>query len=174
MDVFVRGGQLHPIHEHPDWHELALVGAPVHHLVLHEVFGFRLGGGACPECLLPDQVDFHELYLKLDQVEQYFAENHILQMIEVLIKLELNVQAVLNSNLHFHLRDLLGLLHVAIVVQNCEVNFLDHGQLHVAGDRDAHEISNSPCDPVECLVLFLEIRELEFEALGFGQDAGGF
>lgn len=73
VDVFVGGRQLHSIHEHPDGHELALVRAPVHHLVLHKVLGFRFGRGACPESLLPDQVDLHELYFELDKVEQHLA-----------------------------------------------------------------------------------------------------
>lgn len=95
-------------------------------------------------------------------------------MVKVLIELELDVKAVLDTYLHFHLSNLLGLLHVAVIVQHCEIDFLDHGQLHVAGDCDAHKVSHSARDSVECLVLFLEIGELELKALGLGQDAGGF
>ena len=84
------------------------------------------------------------------------------------IELKLNMETVLNSYFHFHLCDLLGLFNIAVIMQDCKINLLDHSQLHITGDCNTHKISYSACNSIEGFVLFLEIGELEFEALGFG------
>lgn len=60
-------------------------------------------------------------------MEKHSADNHILQMVEMFIKLELYVQTVFNTDFHLHLCDFLSLFHITVVMQNCEIHLFDNG-----------------------------------------------
>lgn len=95
-------------------------------------------------------------------------------MVEVLVKLKLDMQAVFNADLHFHLRGGLCLLHIAVVMQDCEIILLYYSCLHIPIDNNSDKIPDSACNTIEGLVLFLEVGELEFKDLVLGQDASRF
>lgn len=99
-------------------------------------------------------------------MEQHSALNDVLEMIEVLIKLEFNMKTVFNTDLHLHLLNLLGLLDVTVIMQYGKIKFLDNGCFHVSVDNHSDEISNSACNPIECFILFFKISELKSEAFG--------
>jgi hypothetical protein len=106
-------------------------------------------------------------------VEEHAAQDHVLEVVEVLVELKLDVEAVLDAHLHFHLGGLLGLLHVTVVVQDREVSLFADGGFHVAVHDGPDEVPDPPGDTVEGLILLLEVGEPELEGLGFCQDAGG-
>ena len=94
-------------------------------------------------------------------------------MVEMLVELELNMQAIFNPHLHLHLSHCLSLFSVVIVVHNCEVNFLGHCGLHVSVDKGSNEIPDPSCNPIEGLILFLEVGKFEVELFFLSQDACG-
>ena len=96
-------------------------------------------------------------------MEEYPTNNNILQVIEMLIKLKLNMQAILNPNFHFHLSFLLSFFHITIKMQDRKINLLDDGSFHITVDCGPNKISDSPSNTIKCLILFLKVRELEFE-----------
>lgn len=104
-------------------------------------------------------------------MEEHAPQNNILEMIEMLIKLELNMEAVFNSDLHFHLGNLFCFLYIAIVVQDCKIKLLYDRGLHVAGHCGTDEVAYTPGDAIECLVLLLEVWEFEFKVFALRQDA---
>ena len=101
-----------------------------------------------------------------------FSQDDILQVVEMFGKLKLDMQTVFNADFHFHGSDGLCLLCVVIVVHDGEVDFLCDGGFHVPIDGSPDEVSDSPCDSIESLVLFLETGELEVEFLAFSQETG--
>lgn len=104
-------------------------------------------------------------------MEEHAAKDNILEMIEMLVELKLYVKGILNAHLHLHLSLFLGLFDIAVVMQDCEIDLLYNCGLEVAVHDCADEVADSACDPVECLILLLEVRELELEGFCFGQDA---
>lgn len=95
-------------------------------------------------------------------------------MVEMLVELEFDMQAILDSNLHLHLCGSLSLLNITIVVQHSEVDLLHDCGLHVPANLPTDEVSNPPSYSIECLVLFLKIGELELELFIISEDASWF
>lgn len=95
-------------------------------------------------------------------------------MVEVLIELELNVKAVLDTHFHLHLGDCLGLLSVVVVVHDCKINFLGDCGFHVPVDEGPDEIPDPTCDSIKSFVFFFEVGELEVELSVFSKNAGRF
>lgn len=92
-------------------------------------------------------------------------------MIEMFIELELNVQAILNADLHFHLSLLFRCLYITIIMKNCEIRFLRDGCLQISVHYCTDEVADPSSNTIECLVLFLEVGEFELETFVLSQDA---
>lgn len=95
--------------------------------------------------------------------------NHVLQVIFRLGVLELNMQTVLDPNIH--LDRAIRLRRHAIRVDP-EVLLADHVR-HSPGDGYADEIAQLHVDPVVGLVLLFDVFEVEGEGLGVLQFARG-
>jgi hypothetical protein len=96
----------------------------------------------------------------------------VFEMVERFIVFEVDVQAVLDADLHFHGDDLGGSFDFLIGQQNSEIDFLDDTEF--SGNNHPDEVSDSTSNALEGLVFFLEVRELEVELLVFSEDARGF
>ena len=107
-------------------------------------------------------------------MEEHPPQNHILQVIEVLVELEFDVKTIFNPDLHFHLRRDLGFLRVVIVVHDCKVDLLGDGGFHVAVDDRPDEISDPTSDPIKCFVLLFEVGKFKFELSVFSEEACRF
>ena len=173
MDVLVGRRELHALHVHPDGDHLALVRTAVHYLELDQRFCFGLGGGAGSEGLLADEGDLHALDLYLDEVEVDASDDDVPQVVEGLVVLEVDVQAVLNPHFHLHRHHLSLTLHALIRQQHCEVLLLRRGEFVVLQHDHPDEVAHSAGDAVEGLVLLLKVGELELVGLVLGHDAGG-
>lgn len=167
--VLVARPQLNSLQVHPDGHDLSPVRAAVHDLELDHCLGLRLRGGACAEGLLPDEGDLHALEFDLDEMEANPAHDDVPEVVEGLVVLEVDVQAVLNAYLHLHRDHLLSVLYIATRQQHREVYLLHYAYLTVHNHSD--EVPHSPSNPVERLVLLLEVRELELVTLSLHHDA---
>lgn len=102
----------------------------------------------------------------------YSSHDDVFQVVEGLVVLEVDVQTILNTDLHLHRDNFSGPFDLFVREQNCEVDLFDDVEL--SGDYDTDEVSNSSCDSVEGLVLLLEVWELELVRFIFCENAGGF
>lgn len=102
------------------------------------------------------------------------ADDDISQVVEGLIVLEVDVEAVLNTYLHLHRHDLSLSLHGLIGKQHCEVLLLGRGELVVLGNDDPDEVAYPTSHAIECLVLLLEVGEFELVGLILSEYACGF
>ena len=97
------------------------------------------------------------LDLQPDQQEIDPPHNHILQVVFTLAVLELNVQAILNPDVHLDAAVGLGRDPVGV---DPDV-LLAHDVGHAPGDRAADEVAELAVDPVVGLVLFFDVLEVE-------------
>lgn len=107
-------------------------------------------------------------------MEQHSAFNDVFQVIEMFIELKLNMKTILDTYLHFHLLNFLGLFHIAVVMQYSEIWLFNDCGFHVPVDNYSNEVSHSPSNAVECFIFLLEICKFEFETFSFSQYACRF
>jgi hypothetical protein len=104
VDVLVGGSQLHPIQVHADGNNFPSLWAPIHNFILDQCFCFCFGlVGPGPKRFLPDEGDFHEFDFESHEAKSHISQDHILEVVEVFVELELDVEALLYSHFHLHL-----------------------------------------------------------------------
>jgi hypothetical protein len=101
-------------------------------------------------------------------VEVYLPDDTILQVIKAFVILEIYMETLLDAHLHFHRDHFFGLFDGLVRQKDGEVDLFAYCGFVVSVDRRPDEVSYSSGDPVEGLVLFLEIGELELPTLGLG------
>lgn len=106
VNVLVRWRQLDTVHVHSDRDHLTLIRASVHDFVLDESISLSDYFGAGSESFLPDKTDFHAFDFDFDKMEADFADDDVLEMVELFIPLKFDVKTVLNTDFHFHGGDL--------------------------------------------------------------------
>lgn len=77
----------------------------IHQFELHEVLRLVVCAGSHACCLPSNDRQLHVLDLDSDQEEVNFAQNHVLQVVLLLVEFKLDVQAVLNTDLHLDALD---------------------------------------------------------------------
>lgn len=101
------------------------------------------------------------LNLEPDQQEVDASNNDVLEVVLALAVLELDVQAVLDANVHL---DAAVHLRGDAVAVDPNVLFADHVG-HAARDCDADKVAQLDVDAVVRLVLLLDVLEVEVEGL---------
>ena len=172
MDVLVRWGQLDSIHVHTDRNSFSFFWTSIHDLILHQILSFSFGSiSSSSKSLLPNKINFHKLNFKFNKMKKNPTKNHILKMIEMFIELELNMQAIFNTNFHFHLSSFLSFFNITVIMQNSKINLFNYCCLHISCYCCPDKISYTSCYPIKCFIFFLEVWELEFEIFILSQDA---
>jgi len=121
VNIFIGRSQRNSIHVHSNWNGFSLIWAPVHHLIPHQRFSFSFGGCSRPKGLLPHKCDLHTFHFDLNQMKVNSSHNDVFQMVETFVVLEIDVQAILYANLHFHWYLLCCLLYLFIGKQDGKV-----------------------------------------------------
>lgn len=119
--------------------------------------------------LSPYNRQLHMLNLQPNQQEIYPPHNNILQMILRLGILKLDMQTILNPDIHLDRTVRLRRHPVRI---DPYVLLADHVR-HPSGDCDADKVPEFDIDPIVGFVLFLDVFEVEREGLRVLQFAGG-
>jgi len=91
-------------------------------------------------------------------------------MVKLFVPLEVDMKAVLDSDLHFHRSDFC-LFDFIIGEKHCKVDLFSQGRLHVSGQNDSDEISDSAGYPIESFILFFKVGEFEFAGFILSQDS---
>lgn len=138
------------------------------HLEAHQrltlvVLVWRRPGG-----LPPDDAKLHVFDLQPDQQEVDPPDYDVLQVVLALGVFELDVQAVLNTDVHLDAAVHLGRDAVRV---HPDV-LLPDDICHAAADGDADEVAQLDIDAVIGLVLLLDILEVEVVSLGVLELAG--
>ena len=120
---------MHTLHVHSDRNHFSLIRTTVHNLKLDKRLGLSFGGCAGSEGFLADQSDLHALDLYLDEVEVDPSHDDVSQMVKGFVVLEINVQAILNTDLHLHRHNLCLSFHTFIGQQHREVLLFGGGEL---------------------------------------------
>ena len=107
--------------------------------------------------LAADDAQLHMLDLQADEQEIDAPDNHIFQMVLALAVLELDVQAVLDADVHLDAAVRLGRDPVGV---HPDV-LLAHHVRHPPRHRAADEVAQLAVDPVVGLVLLLHVLEVE-------------
>ena len=142
---------------------------PIHNLKPHQRLTLIILIRRRPRRLPPNNTQLHMLNLQPHQQKVNPPHNHILKMVLALTILELDMQAILNADIHL---DAALRLRRHLVGVHPDVLFADDVG-HAARDGDAHEVAELDVDPVVGLVLLLDVLEVEGEGLGVLQVAGG-
>jgi len=116
MNVFVRRCQLDSIHVHSDWHLFPFFRTSIHNLILHQILSLSFSSTTSPKSLFPNKINFHKLDFKFNKMKKNTTKYNIFKMIEIFIKLELNMKTILNTNLHFHLMLFFSLFYITIIM----------------------------------------------------------
>lgn len=103
-----------------------------------------------------------------DEQEVDAADDDVLEMVLALAVLELDVQAVLDTDVHLDAAVHLRRDAVAVDPHVLLADDVGHAPRH----GDAHEVPQLHVDPVVRLVLLLDVLEVEVEGLGVLQLAG--
>lgn len=101
------------------------------------------------------------LNLQPDQQEVDAPDDDILQMVLALTVLKLNMQAVLDTDVHLDAAVHLGGDAIAV---NPKVLLADHIS-HAARDRNTDKVAQLDVDAVVRLILLLDVFEIEVEGL---------
>ncbi len=125
-----------------------------------------VGGGA--RGLAADDAELHMLDLEAHEQEVDAADDNVLEVVLALAVLELDVQAVLDADVHLDAAVHLGRDAVAV---DPDVLLADHVG-HAARHGDAHVVAQLDVDAVVRLVLLLDVLEVEVEGLRVLQLAG--
>ena len=123
IDVPHCGGEVIAGEEDSDGDALPPHRRPVHDLVLGDRLVLVEGVGSTPRGLPLDYCNLHVFDLDPHQKEIYLAHDHVFQMILGLVILELNVEALLNADLHLD-----GVVHLWVRGQGVgrDVKLLGH------------------------------------------------
>lgn len=79
------------------------------------------------------------------------------------------MKTVFDTDLHFHGGNC-SFFDGVIGQEDGKVEFFSKSSFHVSGQSASEEVSDSPSDTVECLILFFEVRELELESFAFSEN----
>lgn len=120
-------------------------------------------------CLPPDYAQFHVLDFQPHEQEIDSSNNDVLEMVLALAVFKLNVQTILNPNIH--LDDTVCLRRHAIAVDP-EI-LLTNNIRHAPRDGDADEIAQPDVDARVRLILLLDVLEQERERVRVLQLARG-
>jgi hypothetical protein len=131
VNIFVGRRQLDTIHVHSDRNDFTFVRTAIHDFVFDQCVCFGRVLCSCTKCFLSYQTDLHASDFDLDQMETDFSYNHVSQMVKLFVPLEFNVQAFLNTDLHFHWSDG-SLLYFVIGLEDCEIEFFGKSCFHVS------------------------------------------
>ena len=107
-------------------------------------------------------------------MEVHTANDDVPEVVEGLVVLEVNMEAILDTHLHLHRHHLSLSLHALIGQQHCEILLFRCGKLVILEHDDPDEIPDPACDAIEGLILLLKVRELELVGLVLGHYASGF
>lgn len=118
-----------------------------------------VGGGAGG--LAADDAELHVLDLEADEQEVDAADDDVLEVVLALAVLELDVQAVLDADVHLDAAVHLGRDAVAVDPHVLLADDVGHAPRH----RHPHEVPQLHVDPVVRLVLLLHVLEVEVERL---------
>ena len=102
MNIFVRWGQLNTVHVHSDGNNFTLIRATVHNFILNQSISFGDTFGTSSKGFFSNKTDFHAFDFNLDQMEADLSNNDISQVVKLFVPLKLNMQAILNTDLHLH------------------------------------------------------------------------
>ena len=119
--------------------------------------------------LAPDDAQLHMLDLQPDEQEINAADDHVLEVVPRLAVLEFNVQAVLDTDVHFD--DAVGLWGHAVAVHP-QVFFADRVG-HAPRHGHTHKVAQAHVDARVRLVRLLDVFEVEGEGVRVRQLAGG-
>lgn len=95
-------------------------------------------------------------------------------MVEGLVVLEVNMQAILDTHLHLHRHNFSLPLHTLIGQQHCEILLFRRGKLVILQHNNPDEVPDPACDAIEGLILLLKVRKLEFVGLVLCHNASWF
>lgn len=103
-------------------------------------------------------------------MEWDFADNDVFKMVELSFPLKINMEAFLDTDLHFHRSDSCFFDRI-IGEKDGEIEFFGESGFHISGESTSDKISDSTGNTVESFILFFEVGELELEGFTFGEDS---
>lgn len=169
VDLSEGGRQVKAAEEQADRDGFAARGAAIHNLKAHQRLAFVILVGRGAARLAADDRQLHVLDLEAHEQEIDAADDDVLEMILAFAVLELDVQAVLDADVHLNAAVELGWNAVAVDPQ---ILLADH-ILDAAADGGAYEVAETDVDAVVTLILLLNVLEVKGKGLRVGQLAGG-
>mmetsp|Transcript_13364 Transcript_13364/g.56509 ORF Transcript_13364/g.56509 Transcript_13364/m.56509 type:complete len:371 (+) Transcript_13364:1152-2264(+) len=157
--VLVRGRQVVRRQEQPHRYALPPDGRAVHDLVLGDGLALVVRVRPRPGALSPANLNLHVLDLDPHEQEKYLTHDDIFKVVLGLGVLELDVQAVLDANLHLDPRTVE--LRRYPGVPDEETKLLRHRVAVRALHRDPHGVPQSYVDALVRLVRELDVLKLE-------------
>mmetsp|Transcript_53545 Transcript_53545/g.138411 ORF Transcript_53545/g.138411 Transcript_53545/m.138411 type:complete len:245 (-) Transcript_53545:301-1035(-) len=147
------------VEEQPNGDRLASHWRSIHDLKLCDCLALVVRICAGTGGLALDDGNLHVLDLYPHQQEEDLAEHHVLQVILRAVVLELDVQAVLNPNLHLDRVVRLWLLGQCYV--HPDGLLMHHAAAVLTHDGHAHKVPKSHVDAIVRLILFVDARKLK-------------
>ena len=80
------------------------------------------------------------------------------------------MQAVLNTHFHLHRYHLFRLLQLIMILHYRKVKFFSDGSFYIPVHNHPDKVPYTPSNPIESLILLLEVWELEFECFVLGEE----
>ena len=171
VHVAVRGRELVGAEVEADGNNLAAHGGAVHDLELGDVVALIEGVGTRAQGLALDDHNLHVLDLETDEQDVNLAHHDVLEIVLRALVLELDVQRVLDADLHL---DRIVQLRSRDDVLDREVEHLCNVGVVLAHDLGAQEVAQTHVITGVGLGGLFDVGELELVRLGVSQLARVF